>query len=215
MTRNLAKKEILNWTRIIYKPDKELIKEISLNPARYKKLFIDQIAESLYEDMRRARQLITSPFTINKEFSNLTKDEKSVWINYASEIPGKLKALNLFIHPFKDFCRTCIITDKEIEKLACLDHELYFRESSPAISKNSKSFRTGKKGDTAQVTFQNLPGARKWYFKELNYLIPPQLKKIGYEIIRPDEAAEIDMIMIRRLAKAIHSRYLQEMRSRD
>jgi hypothetical protein len=29
--------------------------------------------------------------------------------------------------------------------------------------------------------------------KYLNYLIPPQLKKIGYEIIRPEEAHEIDI----------------------
>jgi serine phosphatase RsbU (regulator of sigma subunit) len=215
MTRNFTKKEILNWIGIIYKPDKDLIKEFSLNPVTYKKLFIDSIAESLYEDMRRARQLITSPFTFNKEFSKLTKDEKSVWYNYASEIPEKLKALNLLIHPFKDFCRTCIITDNEIERLACLDHELYFSESSPAINKPGKSLKTGRKTDSSKVTFQNLPGARKWYFKELNYLIPPLLKKIGYEIIRPDEASEIDMIMIRKLAKAIHSRYLQEIRSRD
>ena len=60
-----------------------------------------------------------------------------------------------------------------------------------------------------------MPGARKWFFKELNYLIPPQLKKIGYEIIRPDEALKSTSIMIKKLARAIHSRYLQEMRNRD
>ena len=47
----------------------------------------------------------------------------------------------------------------------------------------------------------------------LNFLIPIQLKKIGFEIIRTEEAAEINMGMIRRLARAIHSRYLHEIRN--
>ena len=57
-----------------------------------------------------------------------------------------------------------------------------------------------------------MPDARKWYFRELNYLIPPQLKKIGFEIIRTDEISAIDAITIKKLARAIHSRYLQEIR---
>ncbi len=48
---------------------------------------------------------------------------------------------------------------------------------------------------------------------ELNYLIPVQLKKIGYEIIRHEEAVEINIPMIRKLARAIHSKYLHEVRS--
>ncbi|MBI5009502.1 MAG: SpoIIE family protein phosphatase [Bacteroidia bacterium] len=43
-------------------------------------------------------------------------------------------------------------------------------------------------------------------------LIPPQLKKIGFEIIRPDEISTIDAVTIKKLARAIHSRYLQEIR---
>jgi serine phosphatase RsbU (regulator of sigma subunit) len=207
--------EIRKWTEVIFEPDHELLQDISQNPIKYKKIFTDQIAESLYEDMRRARMLITSPFTFNKEFTLLTKAEKKVWYDYASEIPVKLKSLNLFIRPFNDFCRTCIITDREIEKLASLDHEHYFRKSSYPDVKQDKNFIIKRKTDSPAVPYQNLPGARKWYFKELNYLIPPQLKKIGYEIVRPDEVSEIDSIMVKKLARAIHSRYLQEMRNRD
>ena len=125
MVRNSTKKEILKWTEIIYNPDKEFIQDLSHNPEKYKKLFINKIAEYLYADMRRARMLITAPFTFNKDFSRLPEKEKKVWYSYAESIPEKLKSLNLFIRPFKEFCRTCIITDEEIEKLACLDHEYY------------------------------------------------------------------------------------------
>ena len=215
MVRNIVQEEILKWTGIIFNPDRELLQDISQNPDKYKKIYVDQIAESLYEDMRRARMLITTPFTFNNEFEGLSEEEKTVWFEYASEIPAKLKSLNLFIRPFRDFCRTCIITDTDIEKLACMDHEYYFRQSfNPHPDKKNKS-NNPKRINPEPIPFQNIPGARKWYFKELNYLIPPQLKKIGYEIIRPDETFEITSPMIKSLARAIHSRYVQEMRSRD
>ncbi len=212
MPGNFTKREILKWSEVIYDPDHELIQDISLNWIKYRKIFIYRIARYLYEDIRRARMLITSPFTFNKDFGRLTKDEKIIWYNYASEIPKKLKSLNLFIRPFKEFCGTCIITDSEIEQLASLDHASYFKEPASEDIKKNKTTNTIRKTDPLPVPFQKIQGARKWFFKELNYLIPPQLKKIGYEIVRPDEASEIDMNMIRKLARAIHSRYLQKMR---
>jgi len=111
MSGNVTKKEILKWSEVIYDPEHEFIQDISLNWIMYKKIFIDKIARNLYEDMRRARMLITIPFTFNKDFGKLTKDEKIVLYDYASEIPKKLKLLNIFIRPYKDFCGTCIITD--------------------------------------------------------------------------------------------------------
>jgi serine phosphatase RsbU (regulator of sigma subunit) len=48
---------------------------------------------------------------------------------------------------------------------------------------------------------------------EINYLIPIQLKKRGYELLRREEAAEINIPMIKKLARAIHSKYLHEVRS--
>jgi hypothetical protein len=180
MTRQATQKEILNWTGIIFNPDNEVINDISLNWPKHRKIFIHKIAGYLYEDMRRAGLFTDAPFPFNKAFSRLTYAEKKFWLDYASEIPGKLRAINLFIRPYKDLCRTCIITDEEIEKFACMDR-----------------------------------GAGKGFFKELNYLIPPQLKKIGYEIIRPEEACEIDIKLIMKLARAVHARYLQKMRNPD
>ena len=96
-----------------------------------------------------------------------------------------------------------------------MDHEYYLRHSFISHPDQEKSNFNTKIIKPGHVPFKNIPGARKWYFKELNYLIPPQLKKIGYEIIRPDEIYDLSSPMIKNLARAIHSRYLQKMRSLD
>ena len=179
------KKDILKWTEVILDPEDEIIPALSVNWPVYKEIFIEKMAGYLYEDIRRSGVFVTSPF------NSLAEDEKSIWFDYVSELPGKLKSLNLFIRPYKDFYRTCIITDNEIEKLAGRDNERYFR-LKPAWSDNSD-----------------------YFFKELNYMIPPQLKKIGFEIVRNDEESQIDLNVIKRLARAIHSRYLEEMRNRS
>ena len=71
MYRNSTREEIHKWVGIIYNPDKEFIKDLSQNPEKYKNLFRNKIAEYLYADMRRARVLITAPFTFNKVFIRL------------------------------------------------------------------------------------------------------------------------------------------------
>jgi serine phosphatase RsbU (regulator of sigma subunit) len=192
------------WSKVIYNSDNQLIKDKSPDRIKYKKSFINQIAEGLYKDIRQLTDLITPSDTLNKEFINLTKAEKSFWYDYACEIPNKFKALSLFIRPFDDFCRTCIITDKEIATLVQMDHEWYSRElSSKGLKKNSTGTSKSKIKDWKRI------------YLELNYLIPAQLKKIGYEIIRHEEAVEINMLMVKKLARAIHSRYLHEIRNQS
>ena len=191
MDGQITNNEMTKWLEIIYHKDKDNSKvlEAFSDLNEFKKIFIGTIASFLYEDMRRSRILITAPFTVNKDFSQLSYEEQKVWHDYAAGIPEKLKSLNLFIRPVNDFCRTCIITDEEIEKLAAIDHDQYFLESATSGSGPRRSHETKRKINPKQVTFKDMPGARKWYFKELNYLIPPQLKKTGYEIIRTDEVS--------------------------
>lgn len=52
------------------------------------------------------------------------------------------------------------------------------------------------------------------FFRELNCLIPPQLKKIGFEIFRPGEDPLIKPSTVKKLARAIHARYVKEMRDK-
>jgi serine phosphatase RsbU (regulator of sigma subunit) len=208
MPGNFTQKEILKWTEVIYNPDRELLEDITLNWKKYFEKFIDEIAEYLYKDIQRTKHLFTSPFTFNKEFGRLSDDEKSVWYNFASDIPKKLKSLSLYIRPFNDFCRTCLIPFADLEMMARVDYDCYCRSQKP------DKYVADLKGeaDLSLVSFQNLPDKNKRFYIELNHLMPIELKKIGYEIIRPEEAAETSEKIVRKLAKAIHSRYLQEMR---
>ena len=72
--------------------------------------------------------------------------------------------------------------------------------------------RTIVSANSYQNTIKNTDGSSAL---KLNYLIPVQLKKIGYEIIRHEEVAEINIPMIKKLARAIHSRYLHEIRNQS
>jgi serine phosphatase RsbU (regulator of sigma subunit) len=192
------------WSKVIYNPDNQFINDLPEKRINYKKCFTEQIAEGLYYDMQQVWSRNTKTNTQGKEFRQLTDPERSFWNDYASEIPVKLKALDLFVRPFADFCRTCIITDQEIETLSLMDHDRYCREVS---SYNIDKIHPSQKP---------FPGAiQNWqhFFLEMNYLIPAQFKKVGFEIIRHEEAAEIDLTLIKKLARAIHAKYLHEVRN--
>ena len=203
------------WSDIIYNADNQLIQDKSPDRNKHKKFFTNQIAEGLYIDIQKVINPLIYSDTLNKEFKNLTKTEKSFWHDYAGEIPDKFRTLNLFIRQFEGFCRTCIITDNEIATLVRMDYDKYCRElTSKDLIKNNK--RTIKsKTHPAQKSFQSIIKDWKRFYLELNYLIPVQLKKIGYEIIRSEEAVEIDMLMIKKLARAIHSKYLHGIRNQS
>ena len=102
-----------------------------------KKLLIDPIAEGLYKDFQTIILSMISSNTLDKEFKDLSKAEKSFWYNYAAEIPNKFRYLNLFIRPFEDFCRTCIITDNEIQYLFISTRQVLQRDDSDGIAVKS------------------------------------------------------------------------------
>jgi serine phosphatase RsbU (regulator of sigma subunit) len=159
---------------------------------KFKKFFVYPIAENLFSSIKKSDFIDQSSDNINENFKKLSETEKSFWYDYASQIPDKLKTLDLFVHPFEGYCRTCIITDKEISTLAQIDNNsLIYKESLKKI-KDQRQF-----------------------FIELNWLIPVALKNIGYEVIRYEEVSEINILMVRKLARAIHSRYLHEIRNQN
>lgn len=203
------------WLKVIYDPDNKLIHDVSSDRNKFKKLFINPIAEGLYNDIRQLDNLNTSSDTLNKEFKNLTKAEKSFWYDYAAEIPDKFRALSLFVRPFEDFCRTCIITDKEIATFVQMDNSRYYGELTLIDLKENNNRTDKTKTHLVHKSSQSLFKDRKSFYLELNYLIPAQFKKIGYEIIRHEEAAEINILMIKKLARVIHARYLHEIRNQS
>ena len=175
----------------LYDPDNQFLRDKFPNENDYTELFVNPLAENLYQDFRKSGYAKQFSGRFDKEFKNLTIDEQSFWFDLAAEIPGKFRTLNLFIRHFEDFCRTCIITDNEVKVLAQKDQDILL---------SHKSFQSSIKDPQK-------------FFVELNYLIPFELKKIGYEIIRYEEAFEININMIRKLARAIHSRYLHEIKN--
>src|ERR1035437_1289656 len=203
------------WSKIIDNTDNQLIHDISHDRRKYKKFFINPVAEGLYKDIQQLNNLNIYSDTLNIDFKILTNAEKSFWYDYAAEIPKKFAELNLFMLPFEDFCRTCIVTDSEITVLAQMDHDRYYREQA---SKDSINHNTRTIKGNAHLYPKSLQSKIKdWnrFFVEMNYLIPALLKKIGYEIIRQEEASEINMSMVKKLARAIHSRYLHEIRNQS
>ncbi len=72
-----------------------------------------------------------------------------------------------------------------------------------------------EKGSSARPAFQDLPEQQKRFFIELNHLIPVELKKKGYEIIRPEEIAEINEKLVSKLARTIHSKYMHQVRKQN
>ena len=168
-----------------------LIQDIFPDSKKYKKHFVEPLAESLHHEIQGSVILCQQFTTSAREFKDVSKAEHSFWYDYAKKIPEKLKTLNLLIRPFEDFCRTCIITDNEVKVLAQKDQDILLSHKS----------------------FQGSIKDPQMFLVELNYLVPFELKKIGYEIIRYEEAFEININMIRKLARAIHSRYLHEIKN--
>ena len=160
------------------------IYDLSADRIKFRKFFINPVAENLFRDFQKSKSLIPQ---------KLIKTEKSFWYAYVADIPDKLGKLNLLIRPFAEFCRTCIITDNEITILARMDQETLI----------------------SHKTFDSTIKDRMQFCIELNYLIPVALKKFGYEVIRYEEVSEINIVMIRKLARAIHSRYLHEVRNQS
>lgn len=177
------------WSKVIYNTKNKIVHDVSTDQDKYKKFFVKPIAEGLYKDMQQLNKLNNFPPALIKDFRYLTKDEKSFWYDFAAEIPKKFRELNLFVRSFENFCRTCIITDNEVTALAGMDLSHKFFQST---IENSRQFCI-----------------------ELNYLIPVELKKIGYEVIRYEEVVEINVLMVKKLARAIHSRYLHEIRNQS
>jgi serine phosphatase RsbU (regulator of sigma subunit) len=192
------KTDLRKWGSIISDPGESLSKTRELDFQTLKSKLIFPLAESLYEDIRRSGIKVFYPFIIINEFGSLSEQDQKIWIRFISRIPEKFRSLNLTIRLRTDFFRTCIITDEEISKLALTDRRNYSHEKDKIQS-------TKASDQENEIDF----------YRELNYLIPCQLKKAGYEIVRPAEDHAIDNILIKKLARAIHSRYRQETRKNN
>lgn len=174
------------WPENVYGTDNHLGHPEFRDPANYDETFAGQVSKRLYSHIRKRSDLFANPESFQREFGRLSKREKQFWFDYASAIPGKLNGLGLFLRQYKDYCRTCIITDEEIASL---------------VSADLRMFGTGHGRKEMKLLL-----------RELNFLVPASLKESGYEIIRQEEVIGVNMSMIRRIARIIHSKYLHEIK---
>jgi serine phosphatase RsbU (regulator of sigma subunit) len=201
------------WSRIIYKDDNQFIQDLSVITDQNPEAYTHQIAEGLFEELRLQNNYKKFSVSLPGNFNDLDAAEKSFFDDYSSAIPEKFLKLNLLIRPYEDFCRTCIITDEEIDQLVQMDLERYCKK----LPDRAVSIRREKTA-SSRILFSNesfikaFPDLQRLLL-QLNLLIPVQLKKTGFEIIRTEEVAEINLAMIKRLARTIHSRYLHEIRN--
>ncbi len=190
-----------DWISVLYCPDDEWLKKFSGGWPENGILLIEKAAEDYYNLIGRPQYTFSPPVDLTSDFSRLSPEEKSPWYIFASCVPLKLISLGLFIRPVKDFCRTCLIPYDSFEKLAENDYK--------------KIFLPQKKGGSINVPFRLLPEKERRFYIELNYLIPPVLKSAGFELVRPEEVTEISIALVKKLAKALHSRYLHDITRRD
>jgi serine phosphatase RsbU (regulator of sigma subunit) len=174
-----------------YGMDDHPVQDMNPGKPEHNRTIIKPLAINLYNDIWKSVHSINPVQTENKNYKVPGKNEKSLWHEYASGIEDKYKSLNLLIRPFEDFCRTCIITEKEII----------------ALSKKDQHFFQSHKFD--QISIAGL----EEFCIQLNYLVPSVLKKMGYEVIRYEEESEISFLTIKKLARAIHSKYKHEIKS--
>ena len=174
------------WPGDVYGSDNHLIHKEQRDPAASDKTFADQVSKRLYAHIRKRSDLFAHPESFQRDFRKLSGGEKQFWHDYASAIPGKLSSVSLSLRRFEEYCRTCIITDEEIELL---------------VSEDLRSF--GAKAGRNEM---------KLLLRELNFLIPASLKESGYEITRHEEVIGANMAVIRKIARTIHSRYLHDIK---
>jgi len=190
MTEKVSESQIRKWSVVLMDADS----------ADLKNDFSEDLADLFYSDIQRNQHLFDPPVRLSvKEFSKLPDDAKEIWYRFVDGIPGKLISINLKIRRFNDFCRTCLIPYSDLEHLARFDYDLF------CLSQIS----------SPKPAFQDLPEQQRRFYIELNHLIPVELKKKGFEIVRPEEISEINGKTVGKLARAIHSKYLHQIRKEN
>lgn len=180
------------WIRVMNDPEGKVASQMAQNPEEYRSKLLDQTAEFLFSQMKRTEH--SGKELKSHRFSRLEKTEKDFWHQAAAAIPEKIELLGLTVKPWSSHFHTCIITDEEINKLTKADLEKY----------------SGKQ----KIPPEEFPEEKRTFFRDLNYLIPVSIVKAGFELMRPEEVMLADNMLTARLARAIHARYLQNIRNR-
>jgi len=203
---------IKKWSEVIYNKNSDLFREIENEPGKLVELLVNRNADFLLTEMGKREWQLFSQYSIPGVTGDVNEDEKELWLTLAASIPSKLASLGLLVRPFKEYCRTCIITDEEVERLARYDHEAYRRRLSNAGWKYSHEYNTENKTSPFMAPFRSLRPSMKKFWQEVNYLVPVALKYNGLELIRMEELAGTDNRLINKIARVVHAKYSSGLR---
>ena len=201
MPSNLTRQELSKWAGIIFMQEDDPLNWLNKHQSSAAKNLIEDIAINLSSEIHRQAEILKPASLSGSAFPGNGRPSKSFFLRFASHIPDKLHRTGLFIRPWTDFCRTCIITDDEILRFAIKD-----------LEKVSKKPTAKESGMTGLKDQGNKETNLQRFFLELNYLIPVVLKKAGFEIIRAEEQSEINEKMVKKIARTMHSIYLHEVK---
>jgi serine phosphatase RsbU (regulator of sigma subunit) len=174
----------------VYNSDIQSVSSLFHDTESFRDIFIIPVAENLFDSFHNWYTRIEDNEDPPRKLKYPGKSGIEIWYNYVAEIPRKYKSLDLIIRSYADFCPTCLITDKEVSIL--VNEDL-----------------------TSNILKKFIPGVEDpvQFYTQLNYLIPFSLKKAGYEVVRYEQVSEIGASTIKKLARAIHSRYLSQVRT--
>lgn len=114
-------------------------------------------------------------------------------------LPDVFASQNIMVRRFKTHCRTCIITQNQVDEMAAM---LYASYTKSQVQEDE---------ETQQLPFDELPVLDKNPFYELVYAIPVVFKKLGFELYRSAEDAFINEALAEKLARIIHARFRQHL----
>ena len=125
--------------------------------------------------------------------------------------PQNLRLIDCGVRKFTKSPITPEITDQEVEQLAQYEHNRWCREHKLLGWQSGQNKQ--RKTSPYLIIFDELPEARKHYYRMMVYCFPMALQDLGYEIYRMKETEEFhDGYMIDQLALALHADYVQKRR---
>jgi hypothetical protein len=171
----------------------------------------EAVAQGLHTDYQRRRKLsgITSSTTVDWE--HLAEDKKESNRHAARDVPNKLRAIGHGMRRIAEGSEplTPDITDEEIDLLARMEHDRFWREERMQGYTQNKIKNLPQKKHDCLIPFDELPADKQIYDIEAVRAIPVILKELGFEIYRMEEVDEIeDSYLFDRLARLSHLNYV-------
>lgn len=207
MSLSISEQDVLNWLDIIWRSTRKVEKDMRNDFEQYKARLIVNIALAHHAELLRIQEDYELQNKLPVDFGELTIEQKLFSYDFARDIPRKLKEIKLKIEPFEKYCRTTIIPDEDVNRLSQLEHERWCEQKQEEGWRYGSQLNVEKKTHPDLVPYLDLELKKQRCYHEVIYAIPKMLKDVGFEIIRPEETAEIDISIVERMARVIHSKY--------